>query len=358
MQFSNSNGMGGYSNMSQMQPHMNMSRMQQMGGMGPGMQMMGNIQRPMNMMGPMSSGNMNSMSNMNNMPIRAGGPSINMRMPIDPHSRMFSGQGRPAPYPNPQMYMAQKRHQAPAMYNNNMQGMGGMGPNSGQYMQRGPFPGPQGYPMGHPHNMGGGPGPGFSGMPPGMRHGGMMPNNMPMGGSMNSQGYPASSHSGGSGLAPGLRPAGPGPASAPFPPAGPGGGPGMFPAGGRVKTEVPSVSPRGGAGSFQHSPVPGNPTPPLTPNQNCISAPFASPVSDRGAGGSPGTSTQVSNTIPLVYHAGLLLSCILLNQGCNLMCAGHQTKLHPCQRRAEVDLPCSRRNSSSAFPARTQLGGF
>ena len=116
------------------------------------------------------------------------------------------------------------------------------------------------------------------------------------------------------------------------------------------------VSPRGGAGSFQHSPVPGNPTPPLTPNQNCISAPFASPVSDRGAGGSPGTSTQVTNT--LLYHTGLLLSCILLNQGCNLICAGHQTKLHPCQRRAEVDLPCSRRNSSSAFPARTQLGGF
>merc|ERR1719225_1515918 len=111
--------------------------------MGPGMQMMGNIQRPMNMMGPMSSGNMNSMSNMS---IRAGGPSINMRMPIDPHSRMFSGQGRPAPYPNPQMYMAQKRHQAPGPPMGYSNGPGpGMAPSSGGYMgPRTPFPGNSG----------------------------------------------------------------------------------------------------------------------------------------------------------------------------------------------------------------------
>merc|ERR1719347_1770842 len=139
-----------------------------MQGMGPQhMQGMGRMQmmqqgmvpgRPQ-MMGPGMGP-----QNMNNMPIRAGGPSINMRMPMDPHGRMFGGQGRPSPYPNPQMYMAQKRHQSP-MYNNpQMQGMGPMGPNNGQYMSRGPFPGPNGYPMGHPHNMGGGPGPGFSGM--------------------------------------------------------------------------------------------------------------------------------------------------------------------------------------------------
>merc|ERR550517_693674 len=75
---------------------------------------------------------------MNNMPIRAGGPSINMRMPMDPHGRMFGGQGRPSPYPNPALYMAQKRHQTPMGYS---QAQMGMSPNGGgQYMTRGPFP--------------------------------------------------------------------------------------------------------------------------------------------------------------------------------------------------------------------------
>merc|ERR1712012_738574 len=146
-------------NIAQMQQQMQYNNSQ-----GMGYNMMQNMNpRPMNMM-DMSQREMN---NMGNMPIRAGGPSINMRMPMDPHSRMFGNQGRPSPYPSPQMYMAQKRHQSPAMYNNQVQGMGPMGPNNGQYMSRGPFPGgPQGYPMGHPHNMGGGPGPGFGGMPP------------------------------------------------------------------------------------------------------------------------------------------------------------------------------------------------
>ena len=255
------------------------------------------------------------------MPIRAGGPSINMRMPIDPHSRMFGSQGRPSPYPNPQMYMAQKRHQAP-MYNNQGQGMGPMGPNNGQYMGRGPFPGgPQGYPMGHPHNMGSGPGPGFGGMPPNMRHGNMMPNNMPMSQMGNNhQNFPMTSQHGGGGgpmggpgpgpMNPAMRPSGhsgtPGPHGQ-YPGNNPGmvamgnPSPGIFP--GRIKTEVPNMSPRGGGGqggstgagisSFQHSPVPGNPTPPLTPNgpTNCISAPFASPVSDTGSG-SPSSNTS------------------------------------------------------------------
>ena len=252
--------------------------------------------------------NSREMNNMANMPIRAGGPSINMRMPMDHHGRMFGNQGRPSPYPNPQMYMAQKRHQTP-MYNNQMQGMGPMGPNNGQYMGRGPFPGPgpQGYPMGHPHNMGGGPGPGFGGMPPNMRHGNMMPNNMPMSSMANHQTYPSQSHGGmgpGPGMNPAMRPSGQyhGNNSNPSMVSMGGSSPGMFP--GRIKTEVPNMSPRGGggntgggqggAGSFQHSPVPGNPTPPLTPNAptNCISAPFASPVSDPGSGGSPSSNTN------------------------------------------------------------------
>jgi len=46
--------------------------------------------------------------------------------------------------------------------------------------------------------------------------------------------------------------------------------------------------------SFQHSPVPGNPTPPLTPNGpgNCISAPFASPSSDNGSASNHSSSSS------------------------------------------------------------------
>ena len=129
------------------------------------------------------------------------------------------------------------------------------------------------------------------------------PNNFPM----TSQQMPGGP---GSGLNPAMRPGGGGhsqhnPGSQ-FP-NGPGmvsmGGssPGMFPSSGpgqrqSIKTEVPNMSPRGPGGqqtpsgaqvisSFQHSPVPGNPTPPLTPNapSHCISAPFASPSSSTGS---------------------------------------------------------------------------
>ena len=325
MQYNNSSGMS-YNNMGQMN-HVNMGRMgghmNNMSSMGQMHNMMQNMSpRPMNMMGSMSSREMNNMANM---PIRAGGPSINMRMPMEhPHSRMFGNQGRHSPYPNPQMYMAQKRHQTP-MYNNQVQGMGQMGqmgPNNGQYIGRGPFPGgPQGYPMGHPHNMGSGPGPGFGGMPPNMRHGNMMPNNMQMSQMTNNhQNFPMTSQHGGGGMGPG----GPGPINPAMRPSGHSGthGHGQFPNSspnmvsmgssspsvfpGRIKTEVPNISPRGGGpgvssgpgsgsgiSSFQHSPVPGNPTPPLTPNgpSNCISAPFASPVSDQGSG-SPSSNTS------------------------------------------------------------------
>lgn len=41
---------------------------------------------------------------------------------------------------------------------------------------------------------------------------------------------------------------------------------------------------------FQHSPVPGNPTPPLTPNSSgsCVGLPFASPASEVGMAGPGG----------------------------------------------------------------------
>ena len=263
-------------------------------------------------------------------------------MPMDPHGRMYgSASGRPSPYPNPAMYMAQKRHQNP-IYNPNMQ----MGPGAG-YVRNSPYPSSQGgYPMGHPHNMGGGPGPGFSGIPQNMRNSGMMggPNSgMPpmtsMAGGNGSMGNypPMSSHSqmgpgGGSGpgnlppnssMGPAMSVAG-GPVS-PYPGgggpiSGVGHNPNMYPNHHRPnqppnqhssnnKTELPSVSPRGGniangptsgnsttgVSSFQHSPVPGNPTPPLTPNGpngNCMtSAPFASPQSDHGSTSSDTTTT-------------------------------------------------------------------
>lgn len=42
---------------------------------------------------------------------------------------------------------------------------------------------------------------------------------------------------------------------------------------------------------FNHSPVPGNPTPPLTPNGPCVGVPFASPASSNdGMGGSASCS--------------------------------------------------------------------
>ena len=60
-----------------------------------------------------------------------------------------------------------------------------------------------------------------------------------------------------------------------------------------LQTELPNVSPRNNNGSsssksnmvpFHHSPVPGNPTPPLTPNGPVggVGVPFASPASDHG----------------------------------------------------------------------------
>ena len=59
-----------------------------------------------------------------------------------------------------------------------------------------------------------------------------------------------------------------------------------------MQTELPNVSPRNNNGTssksnmvpFHHSPVPGNPTPPLTPNGPVggVGVPFASPASDHG----------------------------------------------------------------------------
>jgi hypothetical protein len=323
MQQYNQGAYGSMQGMSQSQfmSHHQMSHMNSMGRMS----MMGGLHQPRMMGGPGMAPANNS-----NMPIRAGGPSINpggMRMPTTMDSRMFSGGppgaagGRPTPYPNPAMYMAQKRHQSPIYAG------GGGGPMSHhhhhQYMaaRAGPYPLPQqgsgGYPMGHPHTMGGGPGPGFSGMPPVMRHhggggGGVMmgPGGMPPMTAMGPQNFPVSAAAQGMGVGNGggmnsvmnRSSVGGGGVGGQYPggPMQSAGGPpgGMFPgAGGRPKAEIPTVSPRGGGGGantasglspFQHSPVPGNPTPPLTPNGpgNCVSAPFASPQSEHGSSSS------------------------------------------------------------------------
>ena len=330
MQQYNQGGYGGMQGMTQSQfmshqmSHMNsMSRMGMMGGGGMQPRMQGMMGGPMSGMGMTP----------NNMPIRAGGPSINpnggggMRMPTTMDSRMFPGGppgagGRPTPYPNPAMYMAQKRHQSPIY-------AGGGGPMSHHHHQyltaaRGPYPLPQGgggggYPMGHPHNMGGGPGPGFSGMPPVMRHhggmmgpGGGMPPSMAAMNPQQQQNFPVSAAQGmvgGGGMNSVMNRPGGGGGGGPYP-GGPmqaaGGPPGsMFPGGsGRPKADIPTVSPRGGGANstsglspFQHSPVPGNPTPPLTPNGpgNCVSAPFASPQSEHGSSSSGSGSDSKPN---------------------------------------------------------------
>merc|ERR1740123_2771166 len=111
--------------------------------------------------------------------------------------------------------------------------------------------------------------------------------------SMHGGQFPQSSSSSGHHLGqqqqPGMRPGGPGGSSG-HPSGGAPGqqgyhSPGSFPSPARgVKTEVPTVSPRGGGGmsSFQHSPVPGN----------RISAPFASPSSDNGSASNHSSSSQ------------------------------------------------------------------
>ena len=338
-------GGGGYSNMSMTGGyHINMNPHPHHLSMGRMMNMPMNPRMNMGMMSSGGGGGPNGMSGMSNLPIRAGGPSINMRMPMDPHGRMYGGQGgRPSPYPNPSMYMAQKRHQSPMAAYNGAGGMGGPpgGPmgGGGQYIGRGgPYPPGSGggYPMGHPHNMGGGPGPGFSGMAPGMHpanmasSGGMVPNSSMSPMTSMSQNYPSS------GMAMnGMRPSGSG-GGGPYPPAGGGGGPagvgglrspgsgGMF----RPKTEIPTVSPRGGgsggggpaatASSFQHSPVPGNPTPPLTPNGpggHCVSAPFASPSSEHG-----GSIPDSKQNFSLASKFKVVLACKLNINNCHSDC--------------------------------------
>merc|ERR1719422_1539462 len=92
MQYSSSTSMpGGYGGQ---MGHINMARM----GPGPGpgghmghmMQMSGPGRQHGGHLGMMGGGGRDMGGNMANMPIRAGGPSINMRMPLDPHTgRMF-----------------------------------------------------------------------------------------------------------------------------------------------------------------------------------------------------------------------------------------------------------------------------
>ena len=74
---------------------------------------------------------------------------------------------------------------------------------------------------------------------------------------------------------------------------------------------------------FHHSPVPGNPTPPLTPNSsgsssgsnagtgNNVGIPFASPASDFGSTGGMGSSVDVKSPFYNDVKPGKLSS----NQG-------------------------------------------
>ena len=137
---------------------------------------------------------------------------------------------------------------------------------------------------------------------------------------------------------------------------------GMYPSNNRPKTELPSVSPRGvggsaagggltgsgpssgptpggpggtaGISSFQHSPVPGNPTPPLTPNgpSNCLTAPFASPVSEHGSTSSdtkPNYSLAAKEEVRLTFpvQEGVLLHPFRLEH--NLAVSNHVFHLKP-----------------------------
>lgn len=86
MQFSQNQNMMNM-NMNNMNQSQFINQMNHMNGMG-GMTRMGMIQNMQPRMNMMPSQNP---QNMSNLPIRAGGPSINMRMPMDPHGRMFSG---------------------------------------------------------------------------------------------------------------------------------------------------------------------------------------------------------------------------------------------------------------------------
>ena len=78
-----------------------------------------------------------------------------------------------------------------------------------------------------------------------------------------------------------------------------------------MQTDLPNVSPRNGSSSksnlvpFHHSPVPGNPTPPLTPNGPVggVGVPFASPASDHGH--SPLAGDHGARPHPAATAAGL-----------------------------------------------------
>lgn len=162
---------------------------------------------------------------------------------------------RPAPYPNP-MYMANKRQQNPGMFQSHNMMMGGPG---GGYMR---FNGPNNgmYPMGY-GNMSQNPNahrpPMMGHFPPNQRQFSQM--------SMNSH-RPMNFNPGGMMGVPGS----PDPSFQP-----------------QQTTDLPNnnMSPR--IMPFQHSPVPGNPTPPLTPNGPSVGVPFASPASSDQGHGSP-----------------------------------------------------------------------
>lgn len=287
-----------YQQQQQQQQQMNMQQQQQQhGGMNP------------NFNPRMAGGRMPYMGQ--------GGMSPQMMMHMQHQQQMGGpgpmygtgppGQRRPSPYPNP-MYMANKRQQNPSAMMG-AQGGGGGGP----YGQYGNYPG---YPGGHhQHQMGGYGGmrqvlpnngqhfnmrPGFN---PGMGH------HRPMMGGPGGYGHTNNGHPGVQGpmYNPGTMQNGHMGPQGPLNPQGQPQQPSQQPQsnismnnpGSEVplgqaspagnQTDIPNVSPRTNGPnnsntnktnimSFQHhSPVPGNPTPPLTPNG--VGVPFASPAS-------------------------------------------------------------------------------
>lgn len=304
-------------------------------------------------------------------PSQNGPPPNGVRMmnPDGPGNMRISGpmynggpvgqqpQRRPAPYPNYMQYMQNKRQQNPGMFNSQMMQRNN-GPYNGfpqqqMYHQQQHY---QGYPNGsmsyqmRPMNgppMSGGQNMHFNGqMGPNNMRGPYPPNvrppinpmyNGPMnnGQMMVNNGDPSMPPtSSSSSMVPMSQ-------GSPFPPTSNSGN-NMS----QMTADVPHVSPRNGNGNktnimpFHHSPVPGNPTPPLTPNgsngpNSCgVGLPFASPASDHsGMGGSPkpkimtphGLSAETRLTFPV--RDGVILAPFRLEH--NLAVSNHAFHLKP-----------------------------
>ncbi|XP_018790016.1 PREDICTED: zinc finger MIZ domain-containing protein 1 isoform X1 [Bactrocera latifrons] len=264
---------------------------------------------------------MNPMNQMQNMSM-GGGPQMTPQQqqqamsglgPMAKMQGMANGgyARRSTPYPSAQMHAAQKRASYTSMGNPSMQNVPPqmsmqhygqqMHPQAGSGvpvpMQAGAYA--RGGPMGGygranamgpvgmgPGGMGpGGMGPGGMG-PAGMGPGGMGPGGMGPGGMCPSVMGPGGMGPGGVSAMQRGMPQGPGGYSAAmahqqnqyYPGVNGAGGPGMGPAGPGALTNTGSMyQNQGFQQNYQHSPVPGNPTPPLTP---ACSVPYISPNPD------------------------------------------------------------------------------